>query len=76
MNLWMEDPNYAALTSMHFYAWSKGLKTGMYYLRRKARHQPQQFTIEPESNKGEKGEKGENGENGEKEDEGCTMCSA
>jgi ribonucleotide reductase alpha subunit len=55
---------------MHFYAWSKGLKTGMYYLRRKARHQPQQFTIEPESKKGEKGEKGE------KEDEGCTMCSA
>jgi hypothetical protein len=48
----------------------------MYYLRRKARHQPQQFTIEPESNKGEKGENGENGENGEKEDEGCTMCSA
>jgi ribonucleoside-diphosphate reductase alpha chain len=61
MNLWMEDPNYAALTSMHFYAWTKGLKTGMYYLRRKARHQPQQFTIEPES---------------KTEDEGCTMCSA
>ncbi len=68
MNLWMEDPNYAALTSMHFYAWTKGLKTGMYYLRRKARHQPQQFTIEPESKKGEK--------EGEQIDEGCTMCSA
>ena len=67
MNLWMEDPNYAALTSMHFYAWTKGLKTGMYYLRRKARHQPQQFTIEPETKKGEKGEQ---------IDEGCTMCSA
>jgi len=66
MNLWMEDPNYAALTSMHFYAWSKGLKTGMYYLRRKARHQPQQFTIEPEAKKG----------NDEQIDEGCTMCSA
>jgi ribonucleotide reductase alpha subunit len=52
---------------MHFYAWTKGLKTGMYYLRRKARHQPQQFTIEPESKKGEKGEN---------DDEGCTMCSA
>lgn len=48
MNLWMEDPTYASLTSMHFYAWTKGLKTGMYYLRRKGRHQPQQFTIEPE----------------------------
>jgi len=70
MNLWMEDPNYAALTSMHFYAWSKGLKTGMYYLRRKARHQPQQFTIEPEAKKGEKEGKEE------QMDEGCTMCSA
>ena len=70
MNLWMEDPNYAALTSMHFYAWSKGLKTGMYYLRRKARHQPQQFTIEPESKKGETGGKED------QIDEGCTMCSA
>ena len=69
MNLWMEDPNYAALTSMHFYAWSKGLKTGMYYLRRKARHQPQQFTIEPESKK-------ETGEKEEQIDEGCTACSA
>ena len=67
MNLWMEDPNYAALTSMHFYAWTKGLKTGIYYLRRKARHQPQQFTIEPDAKK-EKGDA--------QEDEGCTMCSA
>jgi ribonucleoside-diphosphate reductase alpha chain len=47
LNLWMEDPNYTALTSMHFYAWKQGLKTGMYYLRRKAKHQAQQFTIEP-----------------------------
>ena len=30
---------------MHFYSWQKGLKTGIYYLRRKPRHQPQQFTI-------------------------------
>lgn len=48
LNLWMEDPNYNALTSMHFYAWSKGLKTGMYYLRRRAKHRAQQFTIEPD----------------------------
>ena len=47
MNLWMEDPDYKALTSMHFYSWRAGLKTGMYYLRRKAKHQPQQFTIAP-----------------------------
>ena len=48
LNLWLEDPNYNTLTSMHFYAWSKGLKTGIYYLRRRPKHQAQQFTIEPE----------------------------
>jgi ribonucleotide reductase alpha subunit len=48
LNLWLEDPNYNSLTSMHFYSWKKGLKTGMYYLRRKPKHQVQQFTIEPE----------------------------
>ena len=49
LNLWVEDPDYKILTSMHFYAWQKGLKTGMYYLRRKAKHQAQQFTIAPPS---------------------------
>ena len=48
MNLWVEEPDYNILTSMHFYSWKKGLKTGQYYLRRKPRHQPQQFTINPE----------------------------
>ena len=47
LNLWMEDPTYPALTSMHFYSWECGLKTGMYYLRRKPKYQPQQFTVEP-----------------------------
>ena len=47
MNLWVEDPNYKNLTKIHFYGWKKGLKTGMYYLRRKAKHQAQQFTVEP-----------------------------
>ena len=47
LNLWQEDPNYNSLTSMHFYAWLKGLKTGMYYLRRRGKHKAQQFTIEP-----------------------------
>jgi ribonucleoside-diphosphate reductase alpha chain len=69
LNLWLEDPNYNNLTSMHFYAWNKGLKTGIYYLRRRARHQAQQFTIEPKKNKGTTlGEK--------TEDEICEMCSA
>ena len=48
LNLWIEDPTYSTLTSMHFYSWSKGLKTGIYYLRRRGKHQAQQFTIEPE----------------------------
>ena len=83
LNLWMEEPVYSKLTSMHFYAWEKGLKTGIYYLRRKAKHQAQQFTIEPDIKEfGEKefGEK-EFGEKefGEKEfgeKEICDMCSA
>jgi ribonucleoside-diphosphate reductase alpha chain len=50
LNLWLEDPNYSTLTAMHFHSWTKGLKTGIYYLRRRGRHQAQQFTIEPEKN--------------------------
>ena len=64
LNLWMEDPVYNKLTSMHFYAWEKGLKTGIYYLRRKAKHQAQQFTIEPETKEPVK------------QEEICEMCSA
>ena len=48
LNLWVEDPSYKVLTAMHFYGWEQGLKTGIYYLRRKAKHQVQQFTIEPD----------------------------
>jgi ribonucleoside-diphosphate reductase alpha chain len=47
LNLWMEEPTNNKLTSMHMYSWKKGLKTGIYYLRRKAKHQAQQFTIDP-----------------------------
>jgi len=73
LNLWMEDPVYNKLTSMHFYAWEKGLKTGIYYLRRKAKHQAQQFTIEPEAIKnGLNGNSNENDGN----EEICEMCSA
>jgi ribonucleoside-diphosphate reductase alpha chain len=66
LNLWVEDPNYSTLTSMHFYGWSKGLKTGIYYLRRRARHQAQQFTIEPEKTQLQ----------GEEEEDICEMCSS
>ncbi len=48
MNLWMKNPTYDKLTTMHFYSWSKGLKTGQYYLRTKAKAAPQQFTVEPD----------------------------
>ena len=70
LNLWMEDPTPSALTNMHFYSWKVGLKTGIYYLRRKAKHQAQQFTIEPvkkdiSNNKAEEEEK----------EDGCLMCS-
>lgn len=47
MNLFMEEPTFKKLTSMHFYAWSKGLKTGMYYLRSKPKASAQKFTIDP-----------------------------
>ncbi len=65
LNLWMEEPTYKSLTSMHFYSWEAGLKTGIYYLRRKAKHQAQQFTIEPDKKAVQ-----------EDENEVCEMCSA
>src|SRR5436190_18105338 len=45
LNLFMQDANYAKLTSMHFYAWQSGLKTGMYYLRTKAAVEAIKFTL-------------------------------
>ena len=45
LNLFMQDANYAKLTSMHFYAWKSGLKTGMYYLRTKAAVDAIKFTL-------------------------------
>lgn len=64
LNLWMEDPNYGSLTAMHFYAWTSGLKTGLYYLRTRAKAKPQQFTIEPEI------------KNIEVQEPACEMCSS
>jgi ribonucleoside-diphosphate reductase alpha chain len=84
LNLWMEEPNYKSLTSMHFYAWSKGLKTGLYYLRRKPKHQAQQFTIEPpttlmssaiDSEYGDESNSNLQFLQGEEEN-ACTMCSS
>jgi len=64
MNLWMEDPEPKSLTNMHFYSWRAGLKTGIYYLRRKPKHNAQQFTIEPEKKKQDNDD-----------DDDCLMCS-
>ena len=64
LNLWLEDPDPTALTNMHFYSWKSGLKTGIYYLRRKAKHQAQQFTIEPDK------------KNDNNEEKDCLMCGA
>jgi len=47
LNLFIADPAYGKLTSMHFYAWKKGLKTGCYYLRTKAPVTAQKFTVDP-----------------------------
>jgi len=67
LNLWNCAPNYNSLTSMHFYSWSKGLKTGVYYLRTKAKSQASQFTIEVEKNLNDAPDD---------EDEICEMCSS
>jgi ribonucleoside-diphosphate reductase alpha chain len=51
LNLFVDNPNVAKLTSMHFYAWRKGLKTGMYYLRTQAAAQAVQFTVEKQGSR-------------------------
>ncbi len=80
LNLWVEDPDYKNLTAMHFYAWQAGLKTGMYYLRRKAKHQAQQFTIKPHQQAGQgqagQGQAGQGQAGQDKNEEECLMCSA
>tara|TARA_B110000902_G_C14103544_1_gene511570 strand:- start:357 stop:908 length:552 start_codon:yes stop_codon:yes gene_type:complete len=48
MNLFIENPTLSKLSSMHMYAWKSGLKTGMYYLRSKAKSRPIQFSLEAE----------------------------
>ena len=48
LNLFLAEPTYAKISSMHVYAWKQGLKTGCYYLRTKAVASAQKFTVEPE----------------------------
>jgi ribonucleoside-diphosphate reductase alpha chain len=49
LNLFMQNPNFGKITSMHFYAWKKGLKTGMYYLRTQAASEAIKFTVDQAS---------------------------
>ncbi len=76
LNLFVADPNYAKLTSMHFYAWKQGLKTGIYYLRTRAPVMAQKFTIDPELQKAAEKSEQERLHKKYAADEGCTMCSA
>jgi ribonucleoside-diphosphate reductase alpha chain len=66
MNIYIEDADFKKLSSMHFHAWSKGLKTGCYYLRSRPKAQTQQFTIAPTQKKAPVKCDGEV----------CTVCSA
>jgi ribonucleoside-diphosphate reductase subunit M1 len=52
LNIHLADPNYGKLTSMHFYGWRKGLKTGMYYLRSRPAVDAIKFTVDKLALKG------------------------
>ena len=67
LNLYVGDPDYRKLTSMHVYAWQKGLKTGIYYLRTKSVVKAQQFTVEPVQ---------QVAPSTQKEESECVMCSS
>ena len=67
LNLYLESPTRAKLSSMGFYAWSKGLKTGQYYLRSQPKARPIQFTVV---------KKVETGSKMECEEDVCIMCSS
>jgi ribonucleoside-diphosphate reductase alpha chain len=69
LNIFMEEPDFQKLSSMHFYAHSKGLKTGSYYLRTRPKARTQQFTIDPEFAKKKRRCVEENGDS-------CVLCSA
>lgn len=76
LNLFVAEPNYAKLTSMHFYAWKQGLKTGMYYLRTRAPVMAQKFTVDPEHQKAADKSEQDRLQKKYAVEEGCVMCSA
>ena len=76
LNLFVADPNYAKLTSMHFYAWKQGLKTGLYYLRTRAPVMAQKFTVDPELQREAARSEQQRILRKNSEEEECTMCSS
>uniref|UniRef100_A0A803SZP3 Ribonucleoside-diphosphate reductase n=1 Tax=Anolis carolinensis TaxID=28377 RepID=A0A803SZP3_ANOCA len=76
LNIHIAEPNYGKLTSMHFYGWKQGLKTGMYYLRTKPAANPIQFTLNKEKLNKEKSSIGEEEEEAKKErNKAAMVCS-
>ena len=76
LNLFIASPTHSKISSMHFYGWSKGLKTGVYYLRTKAPVMAQKFTIDPDLQRdAERSEQERQRQEGEAP-EGCLTCSA
>lgn len=86
LNLFMQDADYAKLTSMHFYGWKSGLKTGMYYLRTKSAVNAIQFTLSKEKKKTTQEQDApmtpeefktmvESSKNGDSDDD-CLMCGS
>jgi ribonucleotide reductase alpha subunit len=69
LNIFMEEPDFQKLSSMHFYGHSKGLKTGSYYLRTRPKAKTQQFTIDPEFAKKKRRCVEENADS-------CVLCSS
>ena len=88
LNLFMENATFSKLTSMHFYAWKSGLKTGMYYLRTKAAADPIKFTVESKKETVKEDEKEpaltslelktmmEENKNKQNEDDDCIVCGS
>jgi ribonucleotide reductase alpha subunit len=72
LNLFVQEPTIAKLSSMHFYAWKKGLKTGIYYLRTKSAVQAIKFTVDPAVMKQQQQSKDKDNNNPQE----CLLCSS
>lgn len=88
MNMFVKNPTFKILNSMHFYSWKKGLKTGIYYLRSQAKTSAQKFSVDLEkvktdnaissndNKKEDKTKKETNAVANVKEEPECLMCSS